>query len=166
MVTSANPVLRVLVDANVLIAGSVWPRFPYEVLRHAQAQNFRLVLSPLVIAEVTKRIELSFPENAGLLSEILTSSSYETIPNPTKEEVLANIKLIRDVNDVPIALAAINAKVDYLVTQDRDFTDHDESNAELHAKLKIILPGTFVREHMGWTSEALETVRNRTWHDL
>ena len=26
---------RVMLDANVLIAGSVWPRWPYEVLQHA-----------------------------------------------------------------------------------------------------------------------------------
>ena len=166
MATSARKPLRVMVDANVLIAGSVWPRFPYEVLRHAQAQDFRLVLSPLVIAEARQRIDLSFPDNAWRLSQTLTSSSYEPIANPTREEVLANSKLVRDINDVPIALAAINANVDYLVTQDRDFTDLDESSAELHTKLKILLPGTFLREHMGWTSEALQTVRNRTWRDL
>jgi predicted nucleic acid-binding protein len=38
--------LRVMVDANILIAGVVWPRFPYEVLRHALKGDCQLILSP------------------------------------------------------------------------------------------------------------------------
>ena len=52
------------------------------------------------------------------------------------------------------------------MTQDKDFTDQDDSTAELHRRLNIMLPGTFLREYMGWTSEALEVVRTRTWQDL
>jgi predicted nucleic acid-binding protein len=40
-----QPELRVMVDANILIAGSVWPRWPYEVLQHALRGDFGLVLS-------------------------------------------------------------------------------------------------------------------------
>lgn len=34
-----NP-LRAMVDANVLIAGTAWPRFSYEVLSHAAQGDF------------------------------------------------------------------------------------------------------------------------------
>ena len=52
-----NPDLRVMVDANILIAGVVWPRWPYEVLRHALRGDFRLVLSEYVIQQARRRIQ-------------------------------------------------------------------------------------------------------------
>lgn len=163
MATTNQPnELRVRVDANVLIAGSVWPRFPYTVLQHAIAGDYQMVLSGFVIAKAQRRINLSFPDNAWRLTEILTLSNYEEVPNPSTEEVQAQAQFTRDPTDIPIALAAINAQVDYLVTQDRDFTDRDDSTEELHRKLNILLPGTFLREYVGWTSEQLEAIRQRT----
>ena len=47
----SQPELRVMLDANILIAGSVWPRWPYEVLQHALRGDFRLVLSEYVIQQ-------------------------------------------------------------------------------------------------------------------
>jgi hypothetical protein len=47
------------------------------------------------------------------------------------------------------------------VTTDKDFTD--PSNVELHRRLKVVLPAVFLRDYMGWTSEALEAIRTRSW---
>jgi hypothetical protein len=85
---------------------------------------------------------------------------YEQVPNPSKEEVKRYPHLICDPNDIPVALSAINVQVDYLVTRDKDFTDPD---ASIHEYLNIILPGTFLREHMGWASKQLEEIRGRNW---
>jgi len=41
--------LRVMVDANILVSGSVWPRWPYEVLQHALRGDFQLVLNQYVM---------------------------------------------------------------------------------------------------------------------
>jgi hypothetical protein len=78
----------------------------------------------------------------------------------------ANKNLIRDFSDVPVALSAISAKVDYLVSEDKDFTTQDETTAELRRHLKVMLSGTFLREVMGWTSEQLESIRHRKWSDI
>jgi hypothetical protein len=40
---------RVFLDANILIRGITFPRFPYEVLRHAARGDFILILSPMVL---------------------------------------------------------------------------------------------------------------------
>jgi len=74
--------------------------------------------------------------------------------------------LVRDESDIPIALAAINAHVDYLVSEDKDFTARDETTAELHELLNVRLSGTFLRQVLGWTSEELEGIRHRKWSDL
>jgi predicted nucleic acid-binding protein len=70
---------------------------------------------------------------------------------------------VRDPKDIHVALAAISAKVDFLVSSDKDFTDPDQP---IRQKINILLPGAFLRVHMGWTSERLEAIRTRTWKDL
>jgi predicted nucleic acid-binding protein len=74
--------------------------------------------------------------------------------------------LVRDESDIPIALAAINAGVDYLVSEDKDFTARNETTAELYEQLEVLLSGTFLRQVMGWTSKELEEIRYREWSDL
>ena len=155
--------LRVMLDANVLIAGLGWPRFPYEALRHIVAGDVQLVLSSFIIDEARTHITRLFPDFLYPDDEFLQASGYEEIASPSKEEVALHQGLVRDSADIPVALSAIQAQVDYLITQDKDFTDPNE---RLHQQLKLILPGTFLREHMGWSSEQLETIRSRTWKDL
>jgi predicted nucleic acid-binding protein len=53
--------LRVAVDANVLVAGFGWPRWPYEIVRHAIQGDFTLVLSTLVIEEARRHIQQTLP---------------------------------------------------------------------------------------------------------
>ena len=77
-----------------------------------------------------------------------------------------NQGLVRDKIDIPIALAAINAKVDYLVSEDKDLTARDATTANLRQKLTVLLSGTFLREVVGWSSEQLESIRHRTWRDV
>lgn len=162
---AANPPnkLRVMVDANVLVAGTGWPRFPYEVLQHAAAGDFQLVLSPFIIDEARKHITRMFPELLPQLAQTLSTSEYEAVATPSKEELAQYPDLVRDKKDIPVALSAIKADVDYLVSTDKDLTETDEP---IHQQLKVLLPGTFLREHMNWTGEQLEAIRNRNWKDL
>jgi predicted nucleic acid-binding protein len=161
------PVLRVAVDANVLIAGVVFPRWPYEVLQHALKGDFTLVLSPIVVREATRRIRLQFPGFEQDFEQLLEALSYEEAPLPTEEEIAGNPQLVRDVKDIPVALSIKKASVDYFVTYDRDFTDEDETTKEVRAAIPgIMLPPVFLREVMNWTSEELERRRHRTWSEL
>jgi hypothetical protein len=79
---------------------------------------------------------------------------------------VAHTGLVRDAQDIPVALAAIRAGVDYLVSTDQDFTAEDETTANLHRHIKPIQPGSFLREVMGWTSEELSAIERRRWTDL
>ncbi len=63
------------------------------------------------------------------------------MPNPHKEEISQHKDLVRDKKDIPIALAVINAKVDYLVNNDKDLTDRDQSTEELR---KYVLGQTLI----------------------
>jgi predicted nucleic acid-binding protein len=159
--------VRVAIDANVLITGIVWPRWPYEVLQHALRNEFVLVLSPLVIAEARNRIVTTFPEYLAEFEFLLANLKYETAPLPTQREVEANRALVRQIKDVPIALSVIGASVDYFVTYDRDFTDVGETTRAVREAIPgIMLPPVFLRTVMGWASNELEAIRNRQWSDM
>lgn len=158
--------LRVMVDANILIAGSVWPRWPYEVIQHALHGDFQLILSPYILGQAVKQLNMRFPESTWRLEHLLETSRYELARNPTKGQVVQAVGLTRDETDLPVVLAAIAAKVDYLVSEDKDLTAQDGTTEELHKRLKVLISGTFLREVMGWNSDELERVRKRTWQDL
>ena len=157
---------RVLTDANVLFAGSAFPRWPYEVLRHALAGDFQLVLCPLVIDQARLHLQKRFPQHLPRFEAFLQKANFELAPDPSPDEVAENQHLIRDLSDIAIALAAIGAGVEYVVSEDKDFTAQDESTIELRRHFKALLSGTFLREVMGWSSAELEAIRHRKWSDM
>jgi putative PIN family toxin of toxin-antitoxin system len=157
---------RVFLDANVLIRGITFPRFPYEVLQHAARKDFVIVLSPLVLDSARYYVRERFPQYLAALETLLELLDYELAPDPPAALVAAHPNLVRDAKDIPVVLSAIEAKVDYLVSTDRDLTDQDETTAELRRHLDCKKVGSFLREVMGWTSGELSAIERRRWSDL
>jgi predicted nucleic acid-binding protein len=152
--------LRVMIDTTILIAGIVWPRWSFEVLRCALLGKFQLVLSPYVIKEARRKFREGFPDFADDFEAFLSHCFYEEAANPSKRQVREDPNVSRDFEDVPIALAAKKAMVTCLVSEDKDLTSIPQD------KLKVVLAGTFLREHLGWNSKQLEAIRHRTWKDV
>jgi len=155
-----------MVDANVLFAGILWPRWPYEVLQHGLRGDFKLVLTPFVIEQVRRTVSTRFTSELTQFEAFLSQLDFEEAPDPSDADVEQHLGLVRDPTDGPVAWAAINARVDYLVSEDKDLTSSDETTAKLRERLKVLLSGTFLRQVMGWTSADLEQVRGRTWQAL
>jgi predicted nucleic acid-binding protein len=150
-----------MVDANVLFAAVGWKRWPYYVLKHAAAGDYQLVLSEQIIDEATEEIAAKLPDKAVQFRRLVASLKPEIVPEPSDRQVARNRSLLLDPEDLPIALAAINARVDYFVSEDKHFTERSAQTAVLHQRLNIMLSGTFLREVMKWASEQLEEVRVR-----
>ena len=90
------------------------------------------------------------PSNLTDLRRLIKSSNLRIVSNPSRKEVEANLYLINDPNDVPILIAAMKAKVDYLVTHNRrNFLD-DPKAAE-RSGLRIGNPG----EALAWLRDNL-----------
>lgn len=151
-------------DANVLIAGIRWPRWPHEVLLAALRREYRLVLTELVLRQARSHLEHARDRRA--LDVVLQASNCEILANPTLADVRANTGLIRSERDVAIALSLMQGAVPILVTSDRDFTDPGAASSRLTDVVRIMLPGVFLRDVLGWTSESLEAIRRRTWDDV
>ncbi len=160
---------RVFADAAILIRGSSFPRFPYEVLQLALERKIVVVISPGVLEDARHYVGELFPHGLPRLEGLLARAQIEHVSEPTREEIDTNRTLVRDPKDVAVALAAINARVDYLVSTDTDLTDLDATTEELRARLapgRVMKPGEFLNQVMGWTHESLEAISRRRWEDL
>jgi putative PIN family toxin of toxin-antitoxin system len=157
---------RVFLDANILIRGVIFPRFPYEVLQHATRKEIAAIVSPLVLDSARLYVKERFPDHQEALEALLDLLDLEVAPDPPIEAVTANASLVRDPKDIPVALAAIGASAEYLVSTDRDFTDVDDTTIELRRRIKPISVGAFLHEVMGWSHESLAAVERRKWSDL
>lgn len=162
----ARPPLRVMADTNILIAGILFPRWFHEFLHHALRGDFRLVLSDQAVREARARLARGTVVQQRALEQYLIDCQPEIVPDPSREEVQRHSTLVRDPKDIPIALAAVAAGVDYLVSNDKDLTAVDETTAELRKHIHPMTVGRFLHEVMGWSSEDLEQIRQRTWRQM
>jgi putative PIN family toxin of toxin-antitoxin system len=161
--------LRVFVDANVLIRGVTFPRFPYEILRLAAQHKIILVISPSVLADARHYLTGLFPAHLSKLDALLAIAAVEITADPTAEEVSAHRHLARDIKDAPVVLAAARAHVDFLVSTDADLTDMDESTQALRTMIapgKVLKVGVFLNQVMGWSHRDLEAISRRQWPEI
>lgn len=125
--------MRILYDTNVLVA--MLSRRESIVVFKKQLENGVVhISSPFILAEVetvlVKKLKLT-KQNAKATTRLLERQSV--IVNPEKIE-----KLCRDPFDDYVLAAAVSAKVDYLVTADKDLLV-----LEKHRKVIIIHPKEF-----------------------
>ena len=145
------PKLNIFLDSSALIAGAISESGAAHVLLNlGESQDIVLTVSELVIIETERAMAKKAPGNLNDLRSLIKSSNLRIVDNPSKEEVKANLYLISDPNDVPILLAAMKAKVDYLATHNRRHFLDDPKVAEISG-LRIGTPG----DVLAWLRENL-----------
>src|SRR5579864_1112353 len=113
---------RVMLDTNTLMSGIVWPRWPYEILCLTRQGKLELVVCQFSLDKLYRRIQSDFPETFPTLAETLALYPYTQVDDPTGEALAQNIDYMYGPSDIPLALAAIAAQVDFFITEDQDFT--------------------------------------------
>lgn len=134
--------IRAVLDTNTLVSAviNVKSSVASEIYQSSKEKSFLQVLSPSILAEVydvlhRARIMKFHKRSAQELQEIiheLASVSY-VVPGHTKVEV------VRDADDNKIISAALEGKVDYIVSRDRDLLD-----LKKYRGIKIITPEKFM----------------------
>jgi len=112
--------MRIFIDANVLISGIVFEGNEREFLKKSISREIQLISSKDVINEVTKIIEMKFPEFLGVYRELLTILDIEIIPRKKYKDKIKSYTVIRDKNDRHILASATEGKCEYIVTGDKD----------------------------------------------
>jgi len=157
---------RVFIDANILIRGLTLPRFPYEILRAGTLGQVQLLTSMSVLAKARHYIETKFSAHVERLERFLGMGVLIVVDDPLEEVVHRHENLVRDADDVPVALAAIQARATYLVSTDADLTTIDASTERLRQRITPMRPGDFLKDVLGWTSAELSRIERRTWQGL
>lgn len=124
---------RLMLDSNIVTDGLVsrWG-MAKAVLALCAAKTCRLVLAEYVRLEVERNLvkhidKLEEEEAEQLIADyerLIKLTRPVKVPLATAEEIEANRHLIRHAADIPVVLAALQAKPDWLITMNRKhFTD-------------------------------------------
>ncbi len=143
--------VNIFLDSSALIAGIISETgAAHALLQLGETKDIVLMISELVINETKRSIARKSPDNLEDAQKEIKKAKIKILPDPSDEEILANLYLIDDPDDVPILLAAIKAKVDYLATHDRKHFLDDPKVSE-KSGLKIGTPGdvlAWIRENL------------------
>lgn len=131
--------MRVLIDTNVLISAALSANgVPYQAYVKAVTYPNHGLICEQNVDEMKRIVNKKFPNRLAALDRFLSVAllTMELVPIPTDEDI-AEVQ-IRDVKDRPILRAAMKARADVLLTDDKDFL---ESGLE---KPVIMTPAEFV----------------------
>ena len=143
--------LRLFLDSNVLTGGIVSPwGMDKALLSLCAARICRLVLADVMRDEVQDNLLL---HAAGLEEEdaqsvlddyinLLKLAKPETIPYPSKADVLASRHLIRHQADLPVLLSAMQTQPDWLLTHNKK---HFTAEVAKRSNRQIGSPADFFR---------------------
>ena len=142
---------NIFLDSSALIAGAISETGAAHVLLQiGESEDILLTVSEMVIVESERSVAKRSPRNLNDLRKLIKTAKLRIVNDPSRKEVEANLYLIEDPNDVPILLAAMKAKVDYLATHNRKHFLDDPKVAE-RAGIKIGTPGdvlAWIRENL------------------
>lgn len=116
--------MKILIDTNILISATLNNKgTPYQAFIKAVSYPNHGLVCEQNIDEMRRIFNRKFPKKLQALDNFLSLAllTLEVVPTPI--EAYALEKMIRDVNDRPILRAALYAKVDMILTGDKDFLE-------------------------------------------
>jgi predicted nucleic acid-binding protein len=145
------PSPRLFLDSSVLFAGVVSPSGAARaLLLLGEAELIELTVSEQVVAETERALARKVPRALPHYREALRSTGIRIVRDPSPDEVETHKGIITHQADVPIIVAAMKSKPDYLVTHNRrHFTD--DPDVATRSGLRIGTPG----DALAWVREQL-----------
>jgi len=115
---------RIMLDTNVLFSAMYsFKGKPFAAFAKASESPYRLVLCDQIIAELHRNFEQKFPAKVSVIEQFLSIAQYDLVGLSPEDAVSYDEEGIRDASDRPILRAARKARVDILVTGDKDFLE-------------------------------------------
>ena len=131
--------MRIMVDANIIISTILFHNSIVAKSFQHLIDNHNLVLSEYTIEEVEDVFNEKFPHRINEMKDFMKNIPYELfIYNKTNNKKYPNI---RDIDDLPVLINAIESNVDLFITGDKDFYDL------IIEKPKIITPRKYIDEY-------------------
>jgi len=118
--------MRILIDTNILISAALFPQsVPARAYMKAATPPHDAVVCDYSMDELRRVYNRKFPHRIQDFERFvsLLALTVEIVATPPKEEQAHDENLIRDIKDRPILRAAVAARVDALLTGDKDFLE-------------------------------------------
>jgi putative PIN family toxin of toxin-antitoxin system len=129
-----------MVDANIAVSAILFPKSMVARAFNHLIDNHNLVLSKYTIDEIEDVFNEKFPHRIIEMKEFMEKTPYELFElNKFDKKKYPNI---RDIDDLPVLVNAIESKVDLLITGDKDFDD------VIIEKPKIMKPRKYIDEYI------------------
>ena len=123
------PVLRVFIDANILISGLCFDGPPRRLLLAAHNRQIALILAEYVIREAEAVITKKMPDRKADFKDLIELLPFESISLPSKMMVLRHRKYVTRDEDAAVLASAVLADADYVVSGDKQF--NNKATAEM-----------------------------------
>jgi len=112
--------VNLFLDSSVLFSGIVSASGTARaLLLLAGTEHVIVTISEQVVTETERALARKAPRALSDLRRAILASKAQIVRDPSPKDVEAHLNLISHPADVPILLAAMNARVDYLVTLNR-----------------------------------------------
>ena len=132
--------MKVFLDTNVWFSAFYRSKNCHLILKAVSQKKFTLVISRLIIRELTKNINQKFPQGLELIGRYLLVNNPEMIEDSL--EISRKYEALADHKDLPILMAAYRGKIKYFVTGNTKDFAIKEIKAKLH--IEVITPSKFV----------------------
>ncbi len=142
---------RTFLDTSVLVAGIISPRgAAHEVIRMAEADIVRAVVSEQVLTELDRVLSAKFPELVQEYRGLLRNLHLEVADDPSPHQ-RQRLEDVIEPADAGILAAADRALVDWLLTWDKK--DFLKPKVKDRVRFRIADPGEFLHAFREWALE-------------
>jgi len=134
--------MRILIDTNILVSAALFPgSVPARAYMKAVTPPHTTVICDYSLDEMRRVFNRKFPHRLEDFERFVSAMALcaEIITTPPQEDCVEGESAIRDVKDRPILRAAVIAKVDAILTGDKDFLESGITDP------KIFTAGEFYR---------------------
>ena len=131
--------MRCFIDSNILFSAGL---FPNGVVAAALIKAFtppnEVVVSDYSLDEVRRAVARKFPHKVNELETFLYRILFTAQLVVTQEEEFEDETAVRDIKDRPILRAARHAKVDVLITGDKDLLEAGITDPQIMDHLEFL----------------------------
>jgi predicted nucleic acid-binding protein len=138
-------------DSSALFAGIISASGASRaLLLLAEAGQVAITISEQVVAETERAVARKIPRALPEFREAIRATGLRIVRDPSPDEMEGHADIIAHQADVPIVVAAMQSKTDYLVTLNRRHFIDDPAVAD-RSGLRIDTPG----DALAWTRRTL-----------
>ena len=113
--------MEIMTDSNIIVSAILFPKSTVSKAFDYILDNNTLVLCDYIIKEVETVFFDKFPHRISEMETFMGRIRYKKFESEEKD--ISKYPRIRDINDFPILVMAIESNVDLLITGDKDFDE-------------------------------------------